>query len=226
MHLPQSRLLNAAVLAVALLPTTVLPVAAVVRFEPTPPPTPIPQLPGGRIEVPWAGIAVTFPEDWRVKLAAAPEPSLGAGASILTAFGPDATCSIDVYDPAQVDSWQDVGVEPDAQLTLAGVLVERFDRPWSEGLDGGSAYTVHAPWSTTPCSASPSSRPTTSGCRSSSPSSSSSPRSWQPTPRVPTRSPRGRRPPDPNRDAGTPEGPNAWRSTSTVGTMVTGARRG
>jgi hypothetical protein len=145
MHLLCWRPLNAAVLAVALLPTTMLPVAAVVRFEPTPPPTPIPQLPGGRIEVPWAGIAVTFPEDWRVKLGAAPEPSLGAGASILTAFGPDATCSIDVYDPAQVDSWQDVGVEPDEQLTLAGMLVERFDRPWSEGLDGGAAYTVHAP---------------------------------------------------------------------------------
>jgi hypothetical protein len=144
MHMPQSRLLSATVLAVALLPMTVLPAAAVVRFEPTPRPTAIPQLPGGRIEVPWAGITVTFPEDWRVKLAAAPEPSLGAGASILTAFGPDATCLIDVYDPAQVDSWQDVGVEPDAHLTLAGVLVERFDRPWSEGLDGGSAYTVHA----------------------------------------------------------------------------------
>lgn len=145
MHLHQWRPLNATALAVALLPMFVLPAAAVVRFEPTPPPTPIPQLPGGRIEVPWAGIAVTFPEDWRVKLGAAPEPSLGAGASILTAFGPDAICSIDMYDPSQVDSWQDVGVEADEQLTLAGVPVERFDRPWSEGLDGGSAYTVHAP---------------------------------------------------------------------------------
>ena len=145
MHLLFWRPPNAAVLAVALLPTSMLPVAAVVRFEPTPPPTRSPgcQVAGSRFR--GQASPSTFPEDWRVKLGAAPEPSLGAGATILTAFGPDATCSIDVYDPAQVDSWQDVGVEPDEQLTLAGMLVERFDRPWSEGLDGGAAYTVHAP---------------------------------------------------------------------------------
>lgn len=121
------------------------PAQAVVRFEPTPAPTAAPPLPGGRVTVGWAGVALDFPADWTVRVKPEPARPLPGGASVLVAFGHRASCSLDLYDPRVVESWTDVGVEPTARLTVAGHPAERFDKPWSGGQEDSSAYTVHAP---------------------------------------------------------------------------------
>lgn len=119
-------------------------VGAVVRYEPTPRPTPIPPQAGGRVEVTWAGLAVTFPADWQIRVKSEPDISTG-GAAILTAFGPgDAACTIDLYDPEAVETWRDAGIEPALGLAISGLSAERFDDLWGGGATGVSAYTVYA----------------------------------------------------------------------------------
>lgn len=144
----QARNLWRPALIVAMAAALALPAAsgvgAIVRYEPTPRPTPIPPQDGGRVEVTWAGLAVTFPEDWRVRVKPEPEVSSG-GAAVLTAFGPgESACTIDLYDPAAVQTWRDAGIEPALGLTIAGLTVERFDDLWGGGSTGVSAYTVYA----------------------------------------------------------------------------------
>lgn len=129
--------------ALAVLPASG--VSAIVRWEPTPRPTPVPPQEGGRVEVTWAGLAITFPAAWEIRVKPAPEVST-SGATVLVAFGPaETTCAIDIYDPASVETWRDAGFEPALELTISGLAAERFDDLWGGGATGVSAYNIYPP---------------------------------------------------------------------------------
>ena len=122
------------------------PAAAIVLSEPAPTPSPMPPQMGGRVEVPWAGLAMTFPTDWDVRVKRPPGRVNDGGATILFARGPDdAKCMLDQYDPATVENWEDVGIEAVAALSIAGLSAKRYDDMWGGGAVGVSAYTVHTP---------------------------------------------------------------------------------
>ena len=140
------RTLLAAALATALALATLSPAAAIVRFEPTPEPVPERWLAEVAVDVPWAGVSMKMPADWSVKIK--PEPALGisGGGALLVAFGPgDTMCMLEAYDPETIETWQDVGVQPVRELTIAGYRAERFDDMLGTGMAIGSAYTVYAP---------------------------------------------------------------------------------
>lgn len=135
----------AAMLAVAMVLPAAGPTLAIPLFELAPTPSPVPPQAGGRVVVDWAGLAMTFPQTWDVRVKRAPGV-LSSGASVLYAFGPDeASCLLDRYDPELVEQWQDVGVQPAAQLTIGGLEVERFDDMLGVGASKSSGYTVYAP---------------------------------------------------------------------------------
>lgn len=126
--------------------TAVAPARAATLYEPTPGPTAAPTQAGGRAEVPWAGVAITFPETWEVRFKRPPGAALQGGAAILVALGPDsAICTLDLFDPATVEQWEDVGIEPVAELTVAGVPALRYDDMWGGGAFGVSSYAVFTP---------------------------------------------------------------------------------
>ncbi len=138
--------LAATVLAGILMLMAATPAAAIVLSEPAPTPSPVPPQMGGRVEVPWAGLAMTFPTDWDVRVKRPPGRVNEGGATILFARGPDdAKCMLDRYDPATVENWEDVGIEAVAELSIAGLVAKRYDDMWGGGAIGVSAYTVHAP---------------------------------------------------------------------------------
>ena len=65
--------------------------------------------------------------------------------SLLVAFGPsDSMCMLEVFDADKVESWQDVGVEPTAALSIDGHRTERFDDIRGLGATISSAYSVYA----------------------------------------------------------------------------------
>ena len=89
----------ATMLAAAAVMPTVTPANAIALFEPEPTPPPVSPQIGGRVMVDWAGLAMTFPDEWTVQVRRAPAVS-SAGASVLVAFGPQETsCLLDRYDP-------------------------------------------------------------------------------------------------------------------------------
>ncbi len=134
----------ATLLVLAWLSSTATPARAIARFDPGPTPSPVAPQSGGRVVVDWTGLAITFPDTWMIKVKRPPGVS-SAGASVLVAFGPGETsCLLDRYDPDAVESWADVGVEPVARLTIAGLLVERFDDMLGMGAPRSTAYTFHA----------------------------------------------------------------------------------
>ena len=136
----------AAALASAFMLAATAPTAAIVLSAPEPTPSPAPAQMGGRVEVPWAGLAMTFPAGWEVRVKRPPGSISGGGATILVAFGPDdAKCMLDQYDPDTVETWEDVGIEAVAELSIAGMDAQRYDSMWGGGAIGVSAYTVHAP---------------------------------------------------------------------------------
>lgn len=125
----------------ALMPA--LPARSAVLYEPTPGPTAAPTQLGGRAEVPWAGVAITFPDTWEVRFKRPPGAALRGGAAILVALGPgSAICTLDLFDPVTVEQWEDVGIEPVEELTIAGVPALRYDDMWGEGAFGVSSYAV------------------------------------------------------------------------------------
>jgi hypothetical protein len=138
--------LTAVVVALALTLTSVASASAVVRFGPTPEPVP----PRWSAEVPvlveWAGVSMRFPSEWTVSIKREPPAGMAGGASILAAFGPDdSLCLLHLYDPATVQTWQDVGIEATAELTIGGHRAERFDDMLGTGAAISSAYSIYAP---------------------------------------------------------------------------------
>lgn len=98
------------------------------------------------MQVPWAGLAMTFPTDWEVRVKRPPGRVDEGGATILFARGPDdSKCLLDQYDPATVENWEDVGIEAVAELRIAGQPAKRYDNMWGGGSIGVSAYAVYAP---------------------------------------------------------------------------------
>jgi hypothetical protein len=140
-----ARPLTTAVIALAVALTLVAPASAIVRFEPSPEPVPDRWAPETPVAVTWAGVSIRVPPSWQAKVK--PEPSFGveSGASLLVAFGPgDSMLTVHAFDPARVQTWQDVGIEPAAELTIDGHATERFDDMLGTGAPISSAYSVHA----------------------------------------------------------------------------------
>ena len=132
-------------LATTLSVASLTPVAAVVRFEPSPPPAAAPWTADVDVDVPWAGVTMRMPSSWSVSIKREPAFGIGMGASLLVAFGPsDSMCMLEVFDADKVESWQDVGVEPTAALSIDGHRTERFDDIRGLGATFSSAYSVYA----------------------------------------------------------------------------------
>ena len=132
-----SLLLTAAVLS---------PATAIVRFEPTPEVVPDRWTAEVEVAIEWAGVSVRLPASWRASIKPEPAAGIGGGAALLVAFGPgDTLCMLDMYDADTVETWQDVGVEPAGELTIAGYRAERFDDMLGTGAAIASAYSVYAP---------------------------------------------------------------------------------
>jgi len=145
-HRQHSGPLTAIVLALALALATIAPASAVVRFEPTPEPVPPRWSADVPVVVEWAGVSMRIPADWTVSIKREPSAGVTGGASILAAFGPDdSLCLLHMYDPASVQTWQDVGIEATAELTIAGHRAERFDDMLGTGAAISSAYSIYAP---------------------------------------------------------------------------------
>ncbi len=140
------RTLLAAALATALALATLSPAAAIVRFEPTPEPVPERWLAEVAVDVTWAGVSMKMPAEWSVKIKREPVLGISGGAALLVAFGPgDTMCMLDAYDPETIETWQDVGVQPVRELTIAGHRAERFDDMLGSGATIASAYSIYAP---------------------------------------------------------------------------------
>lgn len=121
------------------------PTAAVVRFEPKPEPVPERWAADVVVAVEWAGVSMRIPASWNVSIKREPATGFGSGASLLAASGAgDTLCMLDVFDPAQIETWQDVGVEAAVELTIAGHHTERFDDMWGTGTGVSSAYSIYA----------------------------------------------------------------------------------
>jgi uncharacterized cupredoxin-like copper-binding protein len=122
-----------------------LPDGTLERLGPAPSPDPG-QMPvdlqqGGRAEVPWAGLALTFPDSWTVAVAADPGP-LVLRADDVGATG--AGCSLSVSDGAGYDRAA-AAAASDELLTIGGAGAVRFDEvlPWgSSGTFYASRYVV------------------------------------------------------------------------------------
>jgi hypothetical protein len=139
------RLATALMLGVALSLWATAPASAVVLYEPPPTPAPPPPQQGGRVDVAWAGLSITFPDAWEIRQKRPPGAEIHGGAAILVAFGPaSTTCTLDLYDPELVESWKDVGVAAAARMTVGGLETERFDDMLGAGSRPASAYTIHA----------------------------------------------------------------------------------
>jgi hypothetical protein len=140
------RLRTAAVAVVGAILTAVavMPVAAVVVFEPTREPPPERWLADVPLAIEWADVSMRLPEAWEGKVK--PAPADGAvGASLMVAFGPgDSMCLLDRYNSETVESWQDVGVSAAAQLVIGGYPAERFDDMLGSGAPVSSAYSIDA----------------------------------------------------------------------------------
>ncbi len=136
--------LLAAGTACALALAAALPVTAVVVFEPKKEPPPQRWEVSVPITVEWADVSMLFPETWTARAKRAPGVDV-QGASLLVAFGPDESmCMLERYRAGSVETWQDVGVNPTAVLTIDGRKVERFDDMLGYGGPAASAYSIHA----------------------------------------------------------------------------------
>jgi hypothetical protein len=135
----------AATLAVtALAVATAAPASATVVFVPTPAPVPDAWRAEVPVSVEWADVSLRIPDEWTVKIKRAPAVEV-SGASLLVAFGPDdSMCMVEYYVSDKVDSWQDVGVSPSAELSIDGHPTERFDDMLGPGGASASAYSVDA----------------------------------------------------------------------------------
>ena len=139
------RPIAAIVAAVALSLALVTPTSAVIRFEPTPEPVPPSWSADVSAVVEWAGVSMRIPAEWTISIKREPAAGIVGGASLLAAFGPDdSLCLLSVYDPAAVETWQDVGIEATAELTIAGHRAERFDDMLGTGAPISSAYSIYA----------------------------------------------------------------------------------
>jgi hypothetical protein len=130
----------------ALVLATFSPVVAIVRFEPTPEPVRERWVAEVEVAVPWAQVSLRVPAEWKVKVKREPTLGISGGAALLAAFGPGGTvCVLDIYDPQTIETWQDAGVQPARDLTIAGHPAERFDDMIGAGAATASAYSIYAP---------------------------------------------------------------------------------
>ena len=142
---PLARSIAAIVAAVVSTLAILTPASAVVRFEPTPEPVPPRWSADVPVAVEWAGVSMRIPAEWSISIKREPAAGIAGGASLLAAFGPgDSLCLLHAYDPTTVETWQDVGVEPAAELTIAGHRAERFDDMLGTGAPISSAYSIYA----------------------------------------------------------------------------------
>jgi hypothetical protein len=123
---------------------TSVPAAAVVVFEPSEEPPRERWHVSVPVTVEWAGVSMLVPGSWTARTKRAPADGASA-ASVLVAFGPgESTCLLKRYEAATVQTWQDVGVEATAELTIDGHRTERFDDMLGMGAPAASAYSIHA----------------------------------------------------------------------------------
>jgi uncharacterized cupredoxin-like copper-binding protein len=130
---------------------TVLPDGTVERRGPAPSPDPG-QMPvrlqqGGRVEVPWAGLALTFPDSWTIAVEPDPDGSPQSAPMVLRADDLGVTgagCSLSRSDGSDYD-WAAAAAASDELLTIGGAGAVRFDEvlPWrSAGTFYSSTYVV------------------------------------------------------------------------------------
>jgi hypothetical protein len=116
--------------------------------EPTPTPTPVPavstvtSVSGGGVEVPWAGVAMTFPEGWRVDVITTPSGYGDVLFALHTEEG-DGRCKLSLSDASGYDRLA-AFAESDEVLALGGAGAVRFDLilPNPAGTIYDSAYVV------------------------------------------------------------------------------------
>lgn len=138
---------RAPVLAVATSLLAVLastPASGVVVFVPTREPAPESWSAEVPVNVDWADVSMLVPEAWTFRIKREPAVEVN-GASLLAAFGPgETTCLLDYYEAGSVETWQDVGVDPVAELRIDGHPAERFDDMLGRGAPEASAYAIDA----------------------------------------------------------------------------------
>ena len=132
------------VLAATGLAVAATPAAATVVFVPSREPAPESWPAEVPVDVEWADVSMLIPETWTFRVKRAPVVETN-GASLLVAFGPDESiCLLDSYEAGTVETWQDVGVEPVAELSIDGHPTERFDDMLGTGAPTASAYAIDA----------------------------------------------------------------------------------
>ncbi|MEX1295024.1 MAG: hypothetical protein AB1Z67_02525 [Candidatus Limnocylindrales bacterium] len=133
-----------ALLAAVFLAATAMPAAATVVFVPTREPAPESWPAEVPVDVEWANVSMLIPEAWTFRIKREPGVETN-GASLLAAFGPGkSTCLLDYYEAGTVETWQDVGVSPVAELRIDGHPTERFDDMLGSGAAAASAYAIDA----------------------------------------------------------------------------------
>jgi hypothetical protein len=128
-----------------------LPDGTLVRLGPSPSPDPgqmaVDLQQGGRVEVPWAGLALTFPDSWTVAVAADPDGPPSSSPFVLRADdveGTGAGCSLSIEEGRGYDRAA-AAAASDELLTIGGAGAVRFDEvlPWgSSGTFYASTYVV------------------------------------------------------------------------------------
>jgi hypothetical protein len=105
---------------------------------------------GGRVEVPWAGLALTFPDSWTVAVAADPGGPPSSSPFVLQADDTGATgagCGLSLEEGTGYDRVA-AAAASDELLTIGGAGAVRFDEvlPWpSSGTFYASTYVVVSP---------------------------------------------------------------------------------
>jgi hypothetical protein len=103
--------------------------------------------PGGRIEVPWAGIAVTFPDTWDVNVEPEPSGGLQPHTTVLYGARPQGDSCILSSDSGSGFDWTAARARSSATVEVGGARGLRFDEvtPWGEDTVYRSVFVIGEP---------------------------------------------------------------------------------